>query len=266
MSKSKKLNDKGYSELKAKCSSGVFEHYISLVHCCYVALDLEGIGLREASLPFDWTRSRWKAIERSYKTHFAGMLDYDSLYQKKDHLLAYKNPEYGIGFIHDFNKYDSLESQLNKVQDKYNRRIERLFQYINQPSLFIRYCWDEEELYYIAEHYSEIKATLKKSNAMNEIVIISHDPYSIADISNIDSIFFIEKADEDAFNDQPIRSNASLYEILNNAEYEKKASNLLFKKQKQEQKAKERKKLQSKMKRKLDKIIPKKVYIHEKQC
>ena len=160
---SNKLNDKGYSELKEKCSSGVFEHYISLGHCCYVALDLEEMGLREASLPFDWTRSKWKAIERSYKTHFDGMLEYDSLYQKKNHPVDYKNLEYGIGFFHDFNQYDSLKSQFKAVQKKYNRRIERFFQFINQPSLFVRYCLDEEELFYIAAHYSEIKATLKNA-------------------------------------------------------------------------------------------------------
>lgn len=101
---------------------------------------------------------------------------------------------------------------------------------------------------------------------MNEIVFISHDSYSTADISNIDYIFFIDKADEDDFNVQPIQSSASLYEILNNAKYKKKASNLQFIKQKQEQKAKKRKMLQNKIKRKLDKIVPKKIYIHEKQC
>lgn len=264
MSKTIKEKDKGYSELKKKCSSGLFEHYISLGYCCYVAWDLKEMGLREASLPFDWTRTKWKAIERSYKTHFAGMLEYDCLYQKMNNPVVYKNLDYGIGFFHDFNQYDSLKMQLKAVQEKYNRRIDRLFQYINQPSLFIRYCMNKDELSYIAVHYSEIKKVVKHSNAMNEIAFISDDFDLDVDISNIDYVFFIEKDNENGFN--PIIRSSNLYEILNESDYKKKPLNLQFKTQKQEQKINERKKIQSRIKRKLDKMIPKKVYIHDKQC
>ena len=95
---------------KAKLNScGYFEHYISLGHCCHVATDLEKMGLRDSSMPIDWVRTRWKAIERSFNSRFDGFLDYDSLYQKKKDLHVYKNLEYGVGFFHDFVSYKSLK-------------------------------------------------------------------------------------------------------------------------------------------------------------
>ena len=258
--------DRGYDDLKEKCDSGMFEHYISLGHCCFVAMDLESMGLRDASLPFDWTRTRWKAVARSFATRFNGILEYNSLYQKKNNLLAYKNLDYGIGFFHDFNQFDSLKSQLDAVQKKYDKRIKRFFQFIEQPTLFIRYCWDEDELFYISKHYSEILNMVKQENQFNEIVFISHDPYSSADLSDIDYLFFIDKAKDSELNEQPIKTNSSLFEILNNATYGKRTSNLQFEEQKKLRKSQERKTIKSRVKRKLKHWIPRKEYIHTKQC
>lgn len=266
MSRNTILTDRGSKELRKKCSQGIFEHYISLGHCCFVAMDLEAMGLRDSSLPFDWTRTRWKAIESSFNTRFNGMLEYNSLYQKKNYRLAYKNLDYGIGFFHDFNQFDSLQKQLDAVRKKYDRRIKRFFQFIQQPALFIRYCWDEEELSYISKHYSEIVNMIKRDNPLNEIVFISHDPYSSVDVSDIEYLFFIDKADDRELNEKPIKSNTSLFEILNNAKYEKRLSNLQFEKQKKMRKIQERKTIRSRIKRKLNRWMPRKEYIHTKQC
>lgn len=115
------------NEIEYLKSCNSFEHFISSGHCCYVAIELEHMGLRDSSMPFDWVRTRWWAIENSFNKNFEGYLNYDDLYQKKNDLHCYKNLQYGVGFFHDFVDYKSLKSQIANVQKKYERRIERFF-------------------------------------------------------------------------------------------------------------------------------------------
>ena len=61
------------------CKKGVFEHYISLGRGCYIAIELEQMGLRDASMPFDWNGTRWHAIEKAIKNKFDGYLSYKDL-------------------------------------------------------------------------------------------------------------------------------------------------------------------------------------------
>ena len=104
------------ADLAEKCSAGIFEHYISLGQNCPVARELENLGLRDSSMPFDWNFTEWKAIVRSFETRFSGYLDYEKLYQKKVSHGVYKNVEYGVGFVHDFSPKKSLKSQKKKLQ------------------------------------------------------------------------------------------------------------------------------------------------------
>ena len=249
--------------LREKCEQGVFEHYISLGHCCYVAMDLEKMALRDASMSFDWNRTRWKAIERSFRTHFAGYLDYNELYQKKSAPHVYKNLDCGVGFVHDFVAYKSLRSQIRGVQKKYDRRVERFFECISEPTLFIRYCWDKEELIYIADSYSEIEGLIKQFNEANEIVIITHDEVDDIIASRISFLFHIDKKENEELNQSPIFGSAELYDILNNAVYDKRETNQEFEKAKRVSK---RQSLLKRIQKKINKLRTKRVYTHSLQC
>lgn len=258
--------DRGYKELKFLLDIELFVHFVSLGHNCYVASDLAEMGLREASLPFDWTRTKWCAVERSFDTQFDGMLDYSHLYQKKEKLTSYKNMEYGIGYYHDFSQYKSLRTQINAVKKKYARRVNRFFRFIQLPTLFVRYCMDENELIYIANHYNEIEKRIKVYNKQNEIVFISHDSFSFVDLADVKFIFFIDKNHNCELNSHPIKSSEVLYELLKNANYKMRNNNLEFEKNKIKRKKEKSKKLICRIQRKLINFFPKKVYIHEKQC
>lgn len=255
----------GIEYLKS-CKS--FEHFISLGHCCHVGIELERMGLRDSSMPFDWVRTRWWAIESSFNNNFEGYLNYDDLYQKKSDLHCYKNLQYGVGFVHDFVDCKSLKSQIADVQKKYKRRIERFFLHIVEPTLFIRYMWDYEELVYVASHYAEIEQTIKKYNPDNEIIFITHDTPTDLDISSIKLLFFIKKDDECEQNERPISSNEDLYLFLSTVEYKKREKNIQFNEMKAAKKIEQSKKLIGRLKKKYKKLflIKRKKYIHDKQC
>lgn len=256
------------TQIEALNNCGTFEHFISLGHCCYVAIELEQLGLRDSSMPFDWVRTRWHAIERSFNTNFEGYLNYEDLYQKKSSLHSYKNLKYGVGFFHDFVDNKPLKSQISDVQKKYERRINRFFKNITFPTLFIRYLWDYEELLFISTHYEEIEKNIKQYNSANEIVFISHDSPNNIDTSKIKFIFFIDKDEKDELNQHPLSSCKDFYDYLTTINYPKRQQNLEFNKIKAENKIKKSKTITYKIKKKCSKIFSSKnkKYIHDKQC
>ena len=57
-----------------------FRHFISLGSFCSVALDLEALGLREASMPFDWNIDlRFEGVIDCIEKGFAHFLDEEEL-------------------------------------------------------------------------------------------------------------------------------------------------------------------------------------------
>ena len=61
----------------------MFKHIISLGHFCGVAQELERLGLRDASYPFDWLITKREPLHRLINNHFDGFLEYDNLYQSQ---------------------------------------------------------------------------------------------------------------------------------------------------------------------------------------
>ena len=72
---------------------------ISLGYFCSVALELERIGLRSASYPFDWTISDFEGVIDAIENNFIHFLDYEYLYQNKEIHSHYRNKKYRISFF-----------------------------------------------------------------------------------------------------------------------------------------------------------------------
>ena len=109
-----------------------YKHFISLGYFCSVALELERIGLRSTSYPFDWCISNYEGVIDAIENQFENFLNYDFLLQSDTVHEHYFNEKYKIWFFHDFDKYYSLEKQLSNVRDKYLRRIERFYEDIKE--------------------------------------------------------------------------------------------------------------------------------------
>lgn len=198
-----------------------YKHFISLGFFCSVALELERIGLRECSSPFDWCISDWKGVENCIRNNFEGFLDFSSLYQNSIDRSIYKNKD-GIAFFHDFDKYKTLDKQLEKIKNKYERRITKFYTNISEPTLFIRYIKDREELLYLEEHYKEILNWIKEYNSYNNIFFVSNSNLT----STILKIYNVDADPNDSVARRFLDKNDDIFNFLNNVEYNNREKNL----------------------------------------
>ena len=223
-----------------KMDSIDYKHYISLGFFCSVALELERIGLRETSSPFDWLIADFEGVTRAIDSHFKNWLNYDNLLQNKDYHEQYKDVYYKCQFFHDFNKMEPLEKQLIGVQRKYKRRIDRFYKMIEEPTLFLRYINDKktddgrnEELLYIEKNYAEIIESIKSFNSNNDIIFIANTGVT----SNIITIYNVEKDKGDVVAREFLEKNEELKKKLCDCNYEKRQMNLkIYRKKKKREK------------------------------
>lgn len=201
-----------------------YKHFISLGFFCSVALELERIGLRDCASPFDWCISEWGGVERAIDTHFKDFLEYENMYQNRKKRKNYMDMEYGIAFFHDFNNYQPLKKQIKKVRQKYNRRIERFYMNIQEPTLFIRYISSEngiEEIAYLEEHYEEIVGKLRKYNKNNDIIFVANNEVMSKKIE----LYRVVRDENDTVARLFLDKNKALCDLLNGYEYSLRDAN-----------------------------------------
>lgn len=171
-----------------------YEHIISLGFYCGVAQEIERLGFRDGAYPFDWCISKdYKGVERAIEEHFKDWLKQETLEQSIVDPKNYRNM-YNVQFFHDFSKYKTLKKQLPKVQNKYDRRVEKFFNSIRETTLFIRCINDdngEEEIRYWDENVGYIEKILKSYNKNNRIVFIANEELR-EEYCNIE-IYYVEQ-------------------------------------------------------------------------
>lgn len=231
-----------------------FKHFISLGYFCSVALNLDELGLREFSSPFDWVISDFDYVLKAMENNFCDFMKFENLYQSRKHRERYYDALYKIWFYHDFNCKHSLASQYDSVYQKYQRRIARFKRVVCEPTLFIRYIVDNKklengqtELDFINTHKDYINSIIKLYNPNNEILFIGNANLQ----SNIVHIFNVEKYKNDCVNRNPLLENKYIYELLSMCNIDTKNENILRYKEKNENKNN----LFKKIRRKLTKIL-----------
>ena len=208
-----------------------YSHVISLGFFCGVAQEIERQGLRDGSYPFDWCISKdWEGVEKAIVTNFKDFLAYECLSQSSADPNNYKN-EYNIQFFHDFTKYKTLREQLPDIQKKYDRRIERFYNSIIEPTLFIRYINDvngKEEIVYWNQNIGNLEKFLKTYNESNRIVFIANSEL-MNEYNNIE-VYYVQKDKGDFIATEPFTLNKSIQELFWQIEYdmEKRKENHLF--------------------------------------
>ncbi|MFV8063361.1 DUF1796 family putative cysteine peptidase [Streptococcus pluranimalium] len=207
-----------------------YTNYISLGYFCSIALDLEKLGLRDRSFPFDWCITNFEGINSLIENRFEDLFETDLLFQSSKNPSHYQNGKYNMQFFHDFNENSSLSSQLNDVKEKYDRRISRFFEEITKPTLFIRYISSEEkdsegksiELSYIENNILKISKQYKSFNPENEILFIADESVQ----SNIINIYYVPIDRNDNVSRNPLFSNDSLFNYFKNVNYPQRKKNL----------------------------------------
>jgi hypothetical protein len=134
-------------------------NYLTIGYDCSPASALKNLNLREFALPFDWVVSSVNSLEKCFETNFENFHKKLNLNYYKTRLIDY----YGFQFPHDYplNHMSDFENNLGEgvfgeetgmfitdnwinyhetVLDKYNRRIERFKNIINESKPIIVLC------------------------------------------------------------------------------------------------------------------------------
>lgn len=188
-------------------------NYVSLGYVCAIARELERLGLRNSSMPFDWNVTDFKGVIEAIRNNFDDYLDYNLLEQEDMCRKHYRNPKYNVQFYHDFNYFEPLDKQLPKVQSKYERRIKRFYEIIKQPTTFIRYISDDrnidgksKELLWIEENYTYIYETLRYFNCNNDIIFIANEGV----VSSKVKIYNVKRDGDYEITNTPITNNHNM--------------------------------------------------------
>lgn len=207
----------------------IYKNYISLGYFCEVAQDLEKLGLRDTSSPFDWGISYFPNVIDAIDNQFDGFLDYSNLSQNTLNRAHYHEEKYNFYFFHDFDKYKTLDKQYEKVKEKYWRRINRFLDSIKEPTLFVKYISTEvldengksNELIWIEDNYQYIISVLKSFNDENDIIFIGDETV----YSDVLKIYSVNRDEGDKVSRSPIYNNNELFPILSNIQFLNKKEN-----------------------------------------
>ncbi len=149
-----------------------FKNIISLGFNCHVAKDLERLGYRNASYPFDWLISDFCDVVKSVENNFSQWLLLENIVQDEEHKNVYHDRGTEFDFYHDFFPDKEISQQYAAVKEKYCRRIARFQKDCCEPTVFIRFVRNEKDFKYITENSEKILSVLKSFNAENECIYL----------------------------------------------------------------------------------------------
>ncbi len=187
-----------------------YKHIISLGFFCSVSSELERLGLRDSSYPFDWLISSFDGVLELIDNGFKEFLCMDFMQQYSNNPSFYINKKYNIHFYHDFDKFKKCEEQIEDINNKYRRRINRFYKSIQEPTLFIRYIKDQKESDYIELKYNDILSRLRRYNVNNDIIFVSNDTIVISNLE----IFKVTADNNDTVAKVFLEKNSDLKEYL----------------------------------------------------
>ena len=136
-----------------------YKFVISLGNGCQPAIHLRRNGLRRASFPLDWLGTRPNALISLFETRFDKFLEKEYVVAREHNGLYSEkivDTFYNLTFFHDFS-VGGLRTELAAVQEKYARRINKLYSILESegPVLFIRTQLSE----YYAKQFVSILTT-----------------------------------------------------------------------------------------------------------
>lgn len=129
-----------------------YDLFISIGEDCACTSYLRNCKLQFSSFPFDWlTHATFEKRIEILCNDFHNFLNIEDLYylnydkNPHNHFDSYGNKLNDFHFYHDFAQDTPLEVSYPDVREKYNRRIERLYQKINQAKkvLFVWFSRDK---------------------------------------------------------------------------------------------------------------------------
>ncbi len=162
----------------------MFHNFVSLGPYCATAASMAKYGLRSWSGPFDWLITRsLKWILYFMDNDFEGFLEKENLECLENDPLTFKDRKSGFCYIHD--KEYSFEDQYDDLRRKYQRKIGRFLAETANPTCYLRWIENLNEVEYVNKNYEYISSVIKKKNCKSEIVFVVRN-----DLEFTDSILF----------------------------------------------------------------------------
>lgn len=111
-----------------------YDFIVSLGENCISSGNLRRNKLQYESFPFDWIVIPFNQAVEMLQTHFAGFLELENLRlsARAENHDRYLDTVHQIEFVHDFDSDIEPIVNFEKIKNKYNRRIERLYRRINE--------------------------------------------------------------------------------------------------------------------------------------
>lgn len=151
----------------------MFNSVVSLGFSCYVALDLERMGIRESSYPFDWVISNFKDVVKLIDSRFKDTLLVNNIVQDSNAKNCYHDIATGIDYYHDFfSEKGEIKEQYNNVYSKYQRRISRFQKIGCNPTLYVRLIRNEDDLVWILNNVEYINSVIRTMCTESQVVYI----------------------------------------------------------------------------------------------
>ena len=243
---------------------GGYESVVSLGYFCSVASEIERMGLRTHSGPFDWQacvdfRKRIELIDTHFKEFFEN-LNEEGLYQKVSEPQIYFMKAVGVFLVHDFTMYKSLAEQLPKVRRKYERRVTSFYRQIVRKTLFIYYVNKDNDVDYINHNIDYIRKTLRKFHPDNEIIFVANTDKHL----EVSPAYYVTPDAGDVVARKFLEKNEDLKSFLENLPFDQKQRHINMSFHKKKILKKKLCKPYRKMKEIFDKLL-KKPYVHKRR-
>ena len=132
-----------------------FDFIMGLGESCFVSQELRAANLQNCSCPFDWSGAvNWKGeiwpeagklrgLERKIKLlinectdilNISDLIEFEGDPCLPEHPHRWiRNKRTGLQYIHDFSLDKSISDAFQEVQEKYQRRIKRMYAHFNEP-------------------------------------------------------------------------------------------------------------------------------------
>lgn len=185
-----------------------FDNFISLGFNCGVACALEKYGLRGKRMPFDWYISDWIGVETCLKTEFDGFLQLENC--DMETRGQFVDRKFNFLFPHELVAGETIQGKYIEIVNKYKKDIYNFYEYITNPTCFIRAIKNIEEYNYILKTRSKIVSIIKKYNVDNEIIFLLQDSDAKKISEQLQDCFYVV---QDYSNEQCEKDN--LFDINN---------------------------------------------------
>lgn len=157
----------------------MFTHYFSLGYRCSTAASLQKLGVRDTSGPFDWYFSPLDKVLLCIENHFENLLLPENILLDPEYDHKFTDILYDFVYYHE-KRLDGKKGKSDKtvmellpiIRERYNRRINRFYEFIKEPTCFIRAVKTPNEISYINTNEMKIVNLLKKYNPQNEFIYI----------------------------------------------------------------------------------------------